>query len=294
MKQEIRIGTRGSKLALWQANYIKLYLEKNFLDISTSIHVIQTRGDMNLKDDLSSLGGKGAFVKEIQKALIENEIDIAVHSYKDLPAERPSELEIISVSPREDERDVLISKNKQVFKDLNHNSTIGTGSLRRNEQIKLIRDDLEYVPIRGNIDTRINKVLNNELDGIIIAAAGVIRLSLSKYISNFFKVDEIVPPPLQGFIAVEARADFNSKNIFQGLSNPIDKIIAQYEYNALTQLNGSCDLPFGFNLKYIDNGFDCSYFLKTSDNIISGSEYFKEGDIEKNFQNIISKLKNHI
>ena len=212
MKQEIRIGTRGSKLALWQANYIKLYLEKNFLDISTSIHVIQTRGDMNLKDDLSSLGGKGAFVKEIQKALIENEIDIAVHSYKDLPAERPSELEIISVSPREDERDVLISKNKQVFNDLNHNSTIGTGSLRRNEQIKLIRDDLEYVPIRGNIDTRINKVLNNELDGIIIAAAGVIRLSLSKYISNFFKVDEIVPPPLQGFIAVEAKADFNSKN----------------------------------------------------------------------------------
>lgn len=294
MKQEIRIGTRGSKLALWQANYIKLYLEKNFLDISTSIHVIQTRGDMNLKDDLSSLGGKGAFVKEIQKALIENEIDIAVHSYKDLPAESPSELEIISVSPREDERDVLISKNKQVFKDLNHNSTIGTGSLRRNEQIKLIRDDLEYVPIRGNIDTRINKVLNNELDGIIIAAAGVIRLSLSKYISNFFKVDEIVPPPLQGFIAVEARADFNSKNIFQGLSNPIDKIIAQYEYNALTQLNGSCDLPFGFNLKYINNGFDCSYFLKTSDNIISGSEYFKEGDIEKNFKNIISKLKNHI
>ena len=294
MKQEIRIGTRGSKLALWQANYIKLYLEKNFLDISTSIHVIQTKGDMNLKDDLSSLGGKGAFVKEIQKALIENEIDIAVHSYKDLPAERPSELEIISVSPREDERDVLISKNKQVFNDLNHNSTIGTGSLRRNEQIKLIRNDLEYVPIRGNIDTRINKVLNNELDAIIIAAAGVIRLSLSKYISNFFKVDEIVPPPLQGFIAVEARADFNSKNIFQGLSNPIDKIIAQYEYNALTQLNGSCDLPFGFNLKYIDNGFDCSYFLKTSDNIISGSEYFKEGDIEKNFQNIIRKLKNHI
>ncbi len=294
MKQEIRIGTRGSKLALWQANYIKLYLEKNFLDISTSIHVIQTRGDMNLKDDLSSLGGKGAFVKEIQKALIENEIDIAVHSYKDLPAESPSELEIISVSPREDERDVLISKNKQVFNDLNHNSTIGTGSLRRNEQIKLIRNDLEYVPIRGNIDTRINKVLNNELDAIIIAAAGVIRLSLSKYISNFFKVDEIVPPPLQGFIAVEARADFNSKNIFQGLSNPIDKIIAQYEYNALTQLNGSCDLPFGFNLKYIDNGFDCSYFLKTSDNIISGSEYFKEGDIEKNFQDIISKLKNHI
>jgi len=294
MKQEIRIGTRGSKLALWQANYIKLYLEKNFLDISTSIHVIQTRGDMNLKDDLSSLGGKGAFVKEIQKALIENEIDIAVHSYKDLPAERPSELEIISVSPREDERDVLISKNKQVFKDLNHNSTIGTGSLRRNEQIKLIRDDLEYVPIRGNIDTRINKVLNNELDGIIIAAAGVIRLSLSKYISNFFKVDEIVPPPLQGFIAVEAKADFNSKNIFQGLCNPIDKIVAEYEYNALTQLNGSCDLPFGFNLKYINNGFDCSYFLKTSDNIISGSEYFKEGDIEKNFKNIISKLKNHI
>ena len=294
MKQEIRIGTRGSKLALWQANYIKLYLEKNFLDISTSIHVIQTRGDMNLKDDLSSLGGKGAFVKEIQKALIENEIDIAVHSYKDLPAERPSELEIISVSPREDERDVLISKNKQVFKDLNHNSTIGTGSLRRNEQIKLIRDDLEYVPIRGNIDTRINKILNNELDGIIIAAAGVIRLSLSKYISNFFKVDEIVPPPLQGFIAVEAKTDFISKNIFQGLCNPIDKIVAQYEYNALTQLNGSCDLPFGFNLKYIDNGFDCSYFLKTSDNIISGSEYFKEGDIEKNFQNIISKLKNHI
>ena len=294
MKQEIRIGTRGSKLALWQANYIKLYLEKNFLDISTSIHVIQTRGDMNLKDDLSSMGGKGAFVKEIQKALIENEIDIAVHSYKDLPAERPSELEIISVSPREDERDVLISKNKQVFKDLNHNSTIGTGSLRRNEQIKLIRDDLEYVPIRGNIDTRINKVLNNELDEIIIAASGVIRLNLSKYISNFFKVDEIVPSPLQGFIAIEAKTDFNSKNIFRRLCNPIDKIIAQYEYNALNQLNGSCDLPFGFNLKYINNGFDCSYFLKTSDNIISGSEYFKEGDIEKNFQNIISKLKNHI
>ena len=138
MKQEIRIGTRGSKLALWQANYIKLYLENNFSDISASIHVIQTKGDINLKEDLSSLGGKGAFVKEIQKALFENEIDIAVHSYKDLPSERSHDLEVISVSPREDERDVLISKNKQIFTELYPNSTIGTGSLRRSEQIKLI------------------------------------------------------------------------------------------------------------------------------------------------------------
>ena len=117
---------------------------------------------------------------------------------------------------------------------------------------------------------------------------------MSKYISNFFKVDEIVPSPLQGFIAIEAKTDFNSKNIFRRLCNPIDKIIAQYEYNALNQLNGSCDLPFGFNLKYINNGFDCSYFLKTSDNIITGTEYFKKEDIEKNFQNIIGKLKKHI
>ena len=294
MKQEIRIGTRGSKLALWQANYIKLYLENNFSDISASIHVIQTKGDINLKEDLSSLGGKGAFVKEIQKALFENEIDIAVHSYKDLPAERSHDLEVISVSPREDERDVLISKNKQIFTELYPNSTIGTGSLRRSEQIKLIRDDLKYKPIRGNIDTRINKVLNNEFDAIIIAAAGVIRLNLSDHISSFFKVEEIVPPPLQGFIAVEAKVGFNFKNIFEGLCNPVEKIIAQYEYSALSQLNGSCDLPFGFNIKYTNKGFDCSYFLKTANNTISGKEHFNREDIEKNFQNIMGKLKSNI
>ena len=294
MKQEIRIGTRGSKLALWQANYIKLYLENNFTDISASIHVIQTKGDINLQDNLSSLGGKGVFVKEIQKALFENEIDIAVHSYKDLPTEKSHDLEVISVSPREDERDVLISKNNQIFTELDPNSTIGTGSLRRAEQIKLIRDDLKYKPIRGNIDTRINKVLNNEFDAIIIAAAGVIRLDLSVHISNFFKVEEIVPPPLQGFIAVEAKVGFNFKNMFEGLCNPVEKIIAQYEYSALSQLNGSCDLPFGFNLKYINNGFDCSYFLKTANNIISGKEHFGMEDIEKNFQNIMGKLKSYI
>ena len=294
MKQEIKIGTRGSKLALWQANYVKSYLEKNFHDFSYQIKIIKTTGDLNLKDNLDNLGGRGVFVKEIQNALINKEIDVAIHSYKDLPTKNPNELEIISVSPREDERDVLISKNGDNFYKLVSKSIIGTGSNRRTEQLKILRDDLIVKPLRGNIDSRIGKVLNNELDAIVIAAAGINRLGLTKHISYHFDFDEIIPSPLQGYIAIESRKDFSLKSLFYGLSENNDKFIAKYESKALLLLNGSCDLPFGFNIRNFNSDFQCRFFLKSKDNVYSGSEILKKENFDKNFNNIIKNISSHI
>jgi hydroxymethylbilane synthase len=289
MINKIKIGTRGSNLALWQANFVKNFLEKNRLVDSVEIVEYKTTGDINLSDNLDVLGGKGVFVKEIEEGLIRKEIDIAVHSYKDLPSELPEDLEIIATSPREDCRDVLISKNIQL-KDLHLNCKIGTGSKRRTFQLNQIRDDIEIVPIRGNIETRVGKVLDNELDAIILAGAALIRLGLTSKITSFFSADEIVPSPLQGFIAIEARKDSDLASIFSLFCSDIDKIISKYERRVLTSLNGSCFLPFGFNLVNYKEEFICSYFLNSNDQTIKDSVIIKNENIDYEIDSIIAKL----
>ncbi len=289
MINKIKIGTRGSSLALWQANFVKDFLVRNRLVDSVEVIKYKTTGDINLEDNLDILGGKGVFVKEIEEGLIRKEIDIAVHSYKDLPSELPEDLEIIATSPREDCRDVLISKNIQL-KDLPLNCKIGTGSKRRTFQLNQIRDDIQIVPIRGNIETRVRKVFNNELDAVILAGAALIRLELTPKITSFFSVEDMVPSPLQGFIAIEARKDSHLINMFSLFSSRIDKIISKYERKALTSLNGSCFLPFGFNLVNYKKDFICSYFLNNNEQTIKDSVIIKNENIDYQVDSIIAKL----
>lgn len=289
MINKIKIGTRGSSLALWQANFVKDFLKKNGLVDSVEVVEYKTTGDINLEDNLDVLGGKGVFVKEIEEALIRKEIDIAVHSYKDLPSELPEDLEIIATSPREDCRDVLISKNIQL-KDLPLNCKIGTGSKRRTFQLNQLRDDIEIVPIRGNIETRVRKVFDNELDAIILAGAALIRLGLTSKISSFFPTEKMVPSPLQGFIAIEARKDRDLANLFSPFCSDIDKVISKYERRALVSLNGSCFLPFGFNLMNYKKDFICSYFLNNNQKTIKNSVIIKNESIDYQIDSIISEL----
>lgn len=289
MIDKIRIGTRGSGLALWQANFVKDFLEKNRLVNSVEVVKYKTTGDINIADNLDVLGGKGVFVKEIEEGLIRKEIDIAVHSYKDVPSELPEDLEIIATSPREDCRDVLISNNIEL-KDLPLNSKIGTGSKRRTFQLNQIRNDFKIVPIRGNIETRLRKVFDNEFDAIILAGAALIRLNLKTDITSFFSVEEMVPSPLQGFIAIEARKDSGLTNIFSLFSSDIDKIVSKYERRALTSLSGSCFLPFGFNLMNYKKDFICSYFLNNNQKTIKNSIVIKRESIDYEIDSVITEL----
>ena len=180
MKPDIKIGTRGSKLALWQANWVKSRIEADFPGMQAEIVKIKTTGDRIVDRPLAQVGGKGLFVKEIEKALFDKEIDIAVHSMKDMPGELPHGLFIGAVPVRENPFDVLISRNNEPLDKLPAGAKIGTSSLRRASQIKHARPDILTPSIRGNLDTRLAKLDSGEFDAILLAAAGIIRLGLKK------------------------------------------------------------------------------------------------------------------
>ncbi|MEW6455151.1 MAG: hydroxymethylbilane synthase [Acidobacteriota bacterium] len=201
---KIKIGTRGSKLSLWQANFVKNKLEK-LNNLKAEIIPIKTKGDKILDTPLSKINDKGIFTKEIENALIERKIDLAVHSMKDLPTDLPEELIIAAVPEREIPNDVLISKYK--LNELPYGAKIGTSSLRRISQILYFRNDIRIETIRGNIDTRIKKLESLGLDGIIVSYAGIKRLNLESFISEIIPFDTMLPAPGQGAIAIEIRKD---------------------------------------------------------------------------------------
>ena len=291
MKKLLRIGTRSSKLALWQANYVKDFLEKNFDNLEIELKKILTTGDKNLKDNIESFGGKSVFVKEIEESLLNDDIDLAVHSYKDLPVILPEGLEIISTSNREDPRDVLISKNNENLQTLKSGVIIGTGSSRRSEQLKLIREDLEIVPIRGNIDTRINKAFTTDIDGVVLANAGVKRLGLDNHISQIFDVEEIVPSPLQGFLAIEAREDSDVSRYFESFSSEESILVTNYEKKFLKDLNLGCEYPAGFCMQINNNKeFTFNYFLKGPKEQIKNKEVFNYSDLSIQYSKMVHTL----
>lgn len=292
MKKLLRIGTRGSKLALWQANYVKNFLLDNFDNLEIELKEILTTGDSDSINNTDSSNRKDSFVKEIEESLLKKEIDIAVHSYKDLPASLPDGLQIISTSVREDPRDVLISKDKKELCKIAANSRIGTGSIRRAEQLKLIKDEIRIVPIRGNVDTRINKVLNNDVEGVVLAYAGVKRLELTNLISEIFNVDSIVPPPLQGFLAIEACEDSDLTKFFENFSSEESVLISNYERQFLKDLELDCDYPAGFCMQlHGSNQFSFNYFLKGPNKEIKKSEIFPFSDLLKQYSMMIDLLK---
>ena len=247
--KKIIIGSRGSKLALIYAEKAKeniLKLSKEFNIESVEIKKITTTGDLNQKDRLSEIGGKGLFSTKIEKELLENKIDIAVHALKDMPSDETEGLSTDCFLKRNDPREVLISKNKIKFIDLNENSIIGTSSFRREFQLKSKRRDLNYKLIRGNVDTRINKLNQNLYDAVILSYAGINSLNLNEHISEVFSVDEIIPSAGQGVIALQCKNNNeNIKNILKNINHEITFKSVEAERNVLKVLEGDCETAVG-------------------------------------------------
>ncbi len=247
--KKIIIGSRGSKLAMIYAEkarnqILKFNSEYQIEDIE--IKKITTAGDIHKKERLSEIGGKGLFSKKIEEELLNNEIDIAVHALKDMPSFETDGLVTNYFLERNDPREVLISKNKVKFKDLKNNSTVGTSSFRREFQLRNIRNDLKYELIRGNVDTRINK-LNGELyDAIILSYAGIDCLNLNEHISEIISIDEIIPSAGQGVIALQCREKDKEVNHMLKKVNHLNTFISvQAERNVLKVLDGDCETAVG-------------------------------------------------
>ena len=247
--KKIIIGSRGSKLALIYAEKAKEKILKASKELnieSVEIKKITTAGDLNQKDRLSEIGGKGLFSKKIEIELLENKIDIAVHALKDMPSDETEGLITNCFLERNDPREVLISKNKIKFKDLNQNSIIGTSSYRREFQLKNKRSDLNYKLIRGNVDTRINKLNQNLYDAVILSYAGINSLNLDEHISEIFSIDEIIPSAGQGIIALQCKKDDDFiKNVLKKINDEKTFKSAQAERNVLKILEGDCETAVG-------------------------------------------------
>ncbi len=253
-KNEIKIGTRGSRLALWQANLVKDAIVEKYPNLSVRIEIIKTTGDKILESSLSEMGGKGIFVKEIENALIENGIDIAVHSMKDVPTEIPAGLRMAAVLKRADPRDVLISKNNVKLLDLPKNSTILTGSLRRRAQILLLRQDINFQEIRGNIDTRFRKFYQSQYEGMMLAKAGIVRMGYEDKISEVISENVCLPAAGQGAIGLEIRENDNSvSEITDKLNHKNSELSVKAERAFLKGLGGGCQVPIGVLAEVVEN-----------------------------------------
>ncbi len=250
MKNKIVIGTRGSKLALWQAEWIKSELNKLYPDISIELNKIKTTGDKILDVPLAKVGGKGLFVKEIEEALLRNEADIAVHSMKDVPTDFPDGLHLAVITKREDPRDAFLSRisNSKFhipnFRDIPQGATIGTSSLRRSCQLLNIRPDLRIEQLRGNLDTRIRKLDEGQFDAIILAAAGVKRLGWSERITEILPPEISLPAIGQGAVGIECRIDDKFiNNLIAPLNDFETSICVKAERSFLKRLEGGCQVP---------------------------------------------------
>lgn len=252
MQNSLTIGTRGSQLARWQAQFVRDQLVSHFPELEVHIEVIKTTGDTNPEVPLVGLG-KGVFTKEIEDALLTRGIDIAVHSLKDLPTVLPQGLCIAAVPEREDPRDVLITATGFPLEDLLGGAKIGTTSPRRKAQLLGIRPNLRVVDVRGNIDTRLRKLRETDLDGIILAAAGIKRLLEPEIITQYFDIERMVPAVGQGALAIEAReSDSAVKALLSPLNHPRTVAEVTAERTVLERLGGGCQVPVGAHAWHVD------------------------------------------
>jgi hydroxymethylbilane synthase len=265
----IRIGTRGSKLALAQSSLVIDLLKKQVPGLQAEIKIIRTHGDEGMLSEV------GAFVKAIENALLRNEIDAAVHSSKDMPAEMTPGLIVAAYPPREDVRDVFISSKYKNLKSLPPNAKIGTGSPRRTAQLKYLYPALLFLPIKGNVDTRIRKMEDGEFDAIILAAAGLHRLQLKNKITEYISTGEVLPAPGQGAIAVQcSENDEEVISLVKKINNAEAQIAVEAEKVFLSEMGGGCQVPYA-----------CHAQISTGDFTIKGSTPGLNGNIifrEKN------------
>ncbi len=252
--RKIVIGTRGSKLALWQTEFVKGKLVEFFPEVEFEIKIIKTKGDKILDSPLSKIGDKGIFTREIEIELLNGEIDLAVHSLKDLPTKLPDGLTISAVTEREDVRDVLISEDNLSLDKLPQNALIATGSLRRRAQLLHFRPDFKFVDLRGNIDTRFKKFDESNWDGMVLAFAGVNRMSYTNRISQIIPTDIILPAVGQGAIAVEVREDDHDiLEMIEKINHKETELATKAERALLKHLEGGCQIPIGA-FAFVSNG----------------------------------------
>ena len=253
-KQQITIGTRGSALALWQANWVKSKLEREYPGIEVSLKVIKTKGDKILDVPLAKVGGKGLFVKEIEDALLNQDIDLAVHSMKDVPTELPGGLQVAIFPPREDPRDAFFSHTGKSLKEMPDGAVIGTSSLRRIAQLLNAFPHLKTKDLRGNVDTRLKKLERGEYDGIILAYAGVKRLGWADKVTELLDPIISLPAIAQGALGIETRIedDFNNQRL-AFFHDPKTALAVRAERALLRTLEGGCQVPIAAHATIDEN-----------------------------------------
>ncbi len=244
MRRQLTIATRGSKLALWQAEHVKNRLIALDPGLSVGLLVLKTQGDKILDVPLAAIGGKGLFVKEIEEALLDGRADLAVHSMKDVPAELPEGLTIGAVPEREDPCDMLLSVHHDGLAGLPQGALVGTSSLRRQAQLKALRPDLRIESLRGNLDTRVKKLMDGEFAAIVVAAAGLNRLGLKAPKSERLEPPRFLPAVAQGALGIECREeDGELLALLEGLDHESSRIRVEAERGFLTALEGGCQVP---------------------------------------------------
>jgi hydroxymethylbilane synthase len=246
MARPIRIGTRGSLLAKQQTELVLHELRARHPSLEFVVHTIQTAGDRNQKDRISTFGDKGVFVRSIEAALLNKSIDMAVHSLKDVPGgQSHPALTLAAFSVREDPRDVLVASSAQSLEGLPPGSRVGTSSLRRRAQLRELRPDIEFVDIRGNVETRLNKVQAGQYDAVVLAAAGLKRLGLEPQVTEYFPADRFVPDAGQGVIAVQTRTSDHAEELARSADDLTSRTVVTAERAVAEALEADCRSPVG-------------------------------------------------
>lgn len=246
LEKTLKIATRQSPLALWQANYVKDRLQQLYPDLTIELVPMVTKGDVILDSPLAKIGGKGLFVKELENALLNKEADIAVHSMKDVPMQFPEGLGLAVICQREDPRDAFVSHAYRTFAELPQGAVVGTSSLRRQCQLKALRPDLDIRSLRGNVGTRLSKLDNGDYDAIILASAGLIRLGLADRIASFIDVEQSLPAAGQGAVGIECRTDdMQVHALLAPLADAETTYCVRAERAMNNHLQGGCQVPIG-------------------------------------------------
>ncbi|EHK90462.1 hydroxymethylbilane synthase [Aggregatibacter actinomycetemcomitans] len=245
-QKNLKIATRQSPLALWQANYVKDRLQQLYPDLNVELVPMVTKGDVILDSPLAKIGGKGLFVKELENALLNKEADIAVHSMKDVPMQFPQGLGLAVICKREDPRDAFVSNSYRTLAELPQGAVVGTSSLRRQCQLKKLRPDLDIRSLRGNVGTRLSKLDNGDYDAIILASAGLIRLGLAARIASFIDVEQSLPAAGQGAVGIECRTDDVAvQQLLAPLADAETTSCVLAERAMNNRLQGGCQVPIG-------------------------------------------------
>jgi hydroxymethylbilane synthase len=271
---KLRIGSRGSQLALWQANHISALLRGQGHEVE--IEIIKTTGDKITDVALAQVGTKGMFTKEIEDALAEGRVDVAVHSLKDLPTELPPGFELVAITQRVNPRDVLLSVNYHSVRSLPKGARVGTSSLRRQAQLKVARPDLVIHPLRGNVDTRIRKLEEGEYDAIILAAAGLTRLGKTELMKEVLSEDFMCPAAGQGALGIEIRAgDVTTANYVAFLNDAEARAATTCERALLNKLGGGCQVPIGAFAEVVNGRLHLEAIVARPD----GTEVLRESGV---------------